>query len=288
MVDLNLAVGSTLSVTSTPMTKFAATGIPATCYKSTPISALNAIYGSYRTVSWGIKISNLQPELSATGRIIVAMVPIGDTVPSEPELASTSNANTILTPVFGTPIAQLASSGLLQLPSAQLFAVQDLLHGDLEVSGMYTNTSFWQFKTTLNQGVPVTGALTGDSSTINTSTGVTTLTGFKDPNRMCGGCAIVVFFEGLPATTPNAFQIETIYHLEGSPQLASNANTIPVPSGAERVLVGTTDVVDQAMGIASKLENVFTFISKGADFLNRNLDTVENVIGAASMVRYLM
>lgn len=288
LVDINAVNGGTASVTSTPFAKFNTTGIPSHLYKSTSVTAINAIYGSYRVVSWGIKISNLQPELSATGRIIIAMIPIGDSVPTEVELTNNSIISTALTPVFGTPTAQLGTSGLLQLPSAQLFAVQDLLHGDLEVSGMYTNSSFWQFKTTEAFGLPITGHRSGDSYSVTTSSGAILSSGYKDPNRMMGGCAICLFFEGIPASTVNAFQIETIYHIEGSPQISTNAITIPVPSGAEKSIIGTTDVVDQAMGVASKLENVFTFITKGADFLNRNTQAMDKLLAIGSTAKYLM
>jgi len=288
MIDINAVNGGTASVTSTPFTKFNTTGIPQYLYKSTTVTAMNAVYGSYRVVSWGIKISNLQPELSATGRIIIAMIPIGDSVPSENELTNAALVATGLTPVFGTPTAQLGGSGLLQLPSAQLFAVQDLLHGDLEVSGMYTNSSYWQFKTTDTQGIPYSGHRSGDSMSSNTTTGVIANSGYKDPNRMMGGCAICVFFEGVPASTANAFQIETIYHIEGSPQISTTAATIPVPSGAEKSIIGTTDVVDQAMGIASKLENVYTFITKGADFLNRSTTAMDKILALGNVPKMLM
>jgi len=288
LIDISLVNGSGASIAGTPMTRFGASGAPFSMFKATTVAAINAIYGSYRTVSWGIKISNLQPELSATGRIIIAMIPVGDSVPSENELSNVANTSAVLTPIFGTPTAQLGTSGILQLPSAQLFAVQDLLHGDLEVSGMYTNTSFWQFKTTETRGAPYATHAGGDSFSSNTSTGLVVNSGYKDVNRMPGGCAIAIFYEGVPASIANSFQIETIYHIEGSPQISATASTIPVPSGAEKAVVGTTDVVDQVMGVASKLENVFTFITKGADFLNRNSGAIDKLMTVASTAKYLM
>lgn len=71
-------------------------------------------------VSWGIKISNLQPELTATGRIIISHVPIGDTVPAYTNLSSTAIApgSQILTPITGMSPAVLMSSNTLELPTA--------------------------------------------------------------------------------------------------------------------------------------------------------------------------
>lgn len=278
-------------VQATSMGAFGASGIQQHIYKSTTNVNLNATYGSYRTVSWGIKISNLQPQLAATGRIFIAMIPIGDSVPSEPELSNSLDLIGTLKPIFGTDVTVVSSSNILQLPSVQQFAVADFLHGDLEVSGMYTNSSFWQFKTTDTNGVPYALHRAGDSYQVTTGTGAISASGFKDPNRMPGGCAIVVYFEGLPSGATNAFSIESIYHLEGSPQLSGTSAATPVPSGAEKVIIGDTDIVDKAMGVASKLENVFTFITKGADFLNRNTEAMDRLLAvgqAASTMRYLM
>jgi hypothetical protein len=88
MIDLlnanNLATHPT-AVTSTPMTVYSGinTNMAGCLYGAITSTSLNTVYSSYRVVSWGIKISNLQPELSATGRLMLAMVPIGDSVPSQ-------------------------------------------------------------------------------------------------------------------------------------------------------------------------------------------------------------
>lgn len=281
MIDLTRINGGGTTVTDTPMTRYGpTTSQQGFIFGATSLPALSAVYSSQRVVSWGIKISNLQPELSATGRIIIAMVPIGDTVPGINELSLTAlNSPGLLTPIFGATTSAIGSSAILQLPSAQQFAVQDLLHGDLEISGMYTNTNFWSFKTMVANGIPTANFGMGDSSVNSNVTGQFAVNDYKDPTRMVGGCAIVIFYEGMPVNTANAFQLETVYHLEGSPQLSSSSNTSPVPSGAEKTEVGTIDVVDRAMGVASRLENVFTFITKGADFLNRNSPQIISATG---------
>lgn len=291
IMDISKLNGLATSITTTPMTRINASALTMgfNLFGSTTEQSIKNIYSSFRVVSWGIKISNLQPELSATGRIIVAMIPIGDTVPSLAELKSTFlTSNGFMSSIVGVPSSSLGSSSLLQLPSAQQFAVQDLLHGDLEVSGMYTNTSFWQFKTSLSGNDATNVTRSGDSAFVATVGGTIQAVGYKDSTRMAGGCAIVIFYEGLPPGTTNAFQIETVYHLEGSPQLATDSITVPIPSGAEKTIIGTTDVVDRSMGIASRLENVFTFITKGADFLNRNSEAIMKVGKIASTAAFFL
>lgn len=139
------------SVISTSFTRFGSVSTNPNygLYASTGLSTLAGVLETYRVVSWGIKISNLQPELSATGRIIIAMLPIADTVPTTVELSNSTFLTTGLIPVCGVPMGVLDSANLLQLPTSLEFTVGDLLHGDLELSGMYTSGSFWNFKTHL-------------------------------------------------------------------------------------------------------------------------------------------
>jgi len=255
-------------------------------YGATGPSTLAGLLADYRIVSWGIKISNLQPELSATGKIIVAMIPHGDTIPSYSELVQTGVPVTSATvfPIFGTTIAALSSSAILQLPTAQEFAVQDFLHGDLEVSGMYTNTSFWQFKTCASNPVSSLTTSSGDSFSALQATGVPNAWGYKDLTRMIGACSVVMYFEGMPATF-NSIQVETIYHLEGSPQINSNTNITPVPSCAAQTSVGSNLAVENSMAVASRPSNVFTWITKGADFLQNTANVAGNIaVGSAKVI----
>lgn len=61
---------------------------------------------------------------------------------------------------------------------------------------MYTNSVFWSFKSTTLYGTTAT-ALFGDE--LVQTNGVVTTVGFKDDTRCVGGCAIVAYWEGVPA-----------------------------------------------------------------------------------------
>lgn len=266
------------SLNTTGFTRYSSTTatVPFNILGSTTPTNLSSILSTQRVVSWGIKISNLQPELSATGRIIVAVIPLGDTIPSYRELTQVGLSANVIVPILGVPVNNLFSSNILQLPTAQEFAVQDLLHGDLEVTGMYTNSSFWQFKTNVDS-IAILGSANSGDSLVSSSLGVVIANGYKDITRCCGASSIVVYFEGFPTTTTNNILVETIYHIEGSPQLAANASNIPVASCAEQIITGSTSAVEASMSVASKMNNVFTWITKGADFLARNSETITNV-----------
>jgi len=289
MVDLQHA--DTLTsvnnlVTVTPFTKYSsvATNVASAIYGAVTPAALSSVYSDYRVVSWGIKISNLQPELSATGRMMVAMVPIGDTIPSYKELASATLAGA-LTPIFGIDQAYLNSSNILELPTGFEITVQDLLHGDLQIAGMYSNANFWTFKTSVTQGGPTLTTVAGDSASYNSAGSTVASVGYKDIVRCQGGAAIVLYVEGIPAGQPNAFQIETIYHLEGTPNFSSTANNALISSTGKKVSIGTSVGVELAMAKASKFDNAIHWLERGAQFLNDNRDTIVKIGSAAA--RYM-
>jgi len=286
MIDLQHASSLTslnVSIQTTPMTVYNSTGTSsANCiYGAVTASSLSSVYSDYRVVSWGIKVSNLQPELSATGRLMVAMIPLGDTIPSVAEL-SAATASTIFTPIFGIANSYLNSSDILELPTGFEVTVGDLLHGDLEIAGMYSNANFWSFKTTVGNGVPAVGYSSGDSATVLTSASTVSSVGYKDLVRCNGGAAIVLYYEGIPTTAQNAFQIETIYHLEGTPNFSSTANNALISSVAKKSSIGTSVGVEQAMSKASKVDNAVRWIEKGAQFLNRNSATIMKIGSAAA------
>nr|UJQ92733.1 MAG: hypothetical protein [Narnaviridae sp.] len=268
------------SVISTSFTRFGSVSTNPNygLYASTGLSTLAGVLETYRVVSWGIKISNLQPELSATGRIIIAMLPIADTVPTTVELSNSTFLTTGLLPVCGVPMGVLDSANLLQLPTSLEFTVGDLLHGDLELSGMYTSGSFWNFKTPLTSSTEFTGYTTGDQSSTNGT--VVTAVGFKDSTRMCGGVGIAIYYEGIPVNT-SAFQVETIYHLEGTPSITSNSAIAPVPSNMCKPFAGTSNDVEKGMTAVNSVEKAMKYVDRGANFLNKNKKTIVSVMAAA-------
>jgi len=284
MIDNTAFVTNTVqAVFSTPMNSynFPIVGTRANAFfASCSVSDLQAKFSTYRVVSWGIKISNLQPELTATGRIMIAQLPCGDTIPSYPELAATT-ALAGGNGIFGIGLDKLNSSLVLELPTAVELTVGDFLRGDLSVSGMYTNSNFWTFKTTLNTNSQTVSGFSGDSTSFNTATGVALYSGYKDLTRCVGGSGIVLYFEGMPTNVSNLFQVETIYHIEGTPNFSSTTNNTLVPTSQNKSLVGTVAVVEAVMGKASKLTNCMKFITRGANFLQKHKDTIRSVGGLA-------
>jgi hypothetical protein len=243
-------------------------------YGATGPTTMKSLLSTFRTCSWGIKISNLMPELTATGRIIVSVIPLGDTIPSYNELTNVALSSDVIASVFGLSASALNSSCTLELETAKEFTASNLMHGDVVIAGQYTNPYFFAFKTPITVGLLNTTTVDGDSSS-----GLGTVVGFKDVTRCSGGCAINVFFEGFPSTLGMSpfFQVELIYHMEGSPKVNNGSNNVPVPSEGQRRMPGSTSAVEQGMAAVSGLDKAWSVLEHGMDFLGRANDMMNRL-----------
>lgn len=260
-------------------------------YAAADISVITTLASSYRVVSWGIRISNLQPEISATGRVIMAYVPMTDTVPNIENLKSAhgSGGSSFSSGPDGTSYLTQSLTGstdldtteILNFNTAQECAVQDFLHGDAMISGRYINPSFWNFKSTVGLGnTNGTNAFEADDIVFAPGGGVYgDQSGFKDPTRMSGACGILVHYEGMPGTGP-LFEVQTIYHLEVVPPLTTNSSqSIPVPSvNALEVTVGHSNIVEAAMNVTSNEASTMRWVDSGLSFLSDHKDSIYNTV----------
>lgn len=282
MVDishLNNLISTDYAVQSTPLNRLNATvSVASNAFLgATTQNDLSSKFSTYRVTSWGFTLRNLIPQLSATGKIIIAPLPIGDTIPNYAQLIGMGNSGGF-TSMMGIPALVIESSAILQLPGAFEISVGDLMRGDFEVSGMYTSSSFFDFKMTSNSGSPAANTSQGDSADFNSVTNIATNYGYKDPTRMVGGVAYAIFYEGLPQDQQNAFEIELIYHLEGSPQVSLSASSTLVPSSHALPTIGSTQDVEEAMKGVSTMDRVVKFIARGAEFLNRNQNEIAETV----------
>lgn len=268
MIDLNTANGYTSALT-TGMSQFATNTY---VYGATTPATLSSLIDDFRVTSWGIKISNLIPELSATGRVFIYTIPAVDTVPPVEVLNTLAMTGSVVTQqVCSYAVGTLTTSAVLNLPSCVELSFQDLLHGDIEIGGTYVSPRYFDFKASITPSSGPSGYVNADYVSA-TSVGAVSIggSGDRDPARCMGGCHIGIYVEGVPVSTP-VLSVEYIYHLEGSPSLAASSNT-PVPSNLTDVIVGSTHIVESAIADTAG-SNAFHWIEKGADFLNKGYET---------------
>jgi hypothetical protein len=288
-IDLTAsAVATTASIVSTGLSPVSCT--PYSCvYGANTPATLSAALASYRVAGWGIKINNVQPQLVATGKLIVSIIPCTDTMPGYNTLGGTRFANQDLPAQLtcGVPASAMRSTAVLNLPCVIEVPVVDLLHGDLEVNGSYVSTDFWDFKFTNVAAQVGNGVVIGDTlSADNTTTYVTTSMDWKDCTRMIGGCVISVYVDGWTSTLPagsSLMNIELVYHLEGTTQITTSSGVVPVPSTKMSSIVGSTNTVERAMSTVSGAK-AFKWITRTAEFLNDNKSNLRTIGRAAKTV----
>lgn len=250
-------------------------------YGSVSEAELQAKFTQYRTVTWGIELSNLMPQLYATGRIIVAFIPVGDTVPNMAQLKNMGNASGALG-ILGLNVSSVYSSTLLNLPTAFEITAQDLLRGNLQISGMYTSSDFWDFRSTIGTATDGT-FVSGDQFSAAAAGTSTTNVGYKDITRCRGGCAVVVYYEGFPSNTENLIQAEVMYHLEGSPNISSGTGLL-APSSQHQPHVGSTNDVEHGLRAVSTVGRAIQFVTQGAQFLNEHKNDIYSAATTVSRI----
>lgn len=189
-------------------------------WSSIPPASLTAECENFRLVSWGIRLRNLQAPGTATGMIEIAQVPCLNTIPSY-----TALFNAAITPAYGFPLIAGGYYGtglpsLLGYPESDEVAVQELMSNDVLVVGKVTSPEWMVFKN------PDTTASVNGTQTINeggvitTSTGVVAAAGSRGGTDCVGRTCIMINGRGFPNIT-KAFDIEIIYHYEGTPITAA-------------------------------------------------------------------
>lgn len=263
--------------------------------KATSGFNLSNMFATYRVASWGVKISNLQPAVTATGRCIMSLIPTSNKHPSENILDTVAlGAPDFAYWTVGLPDTALTSGTQLNLPCSMECTVTDLFNGSLEVGCPVVHPKFFEFKSAqLNIGAQSAASLFigegASAAAFSASGGAITAgsAGSADQTDMGGGCGVNFYFEGLPASTGNIFDVEYVYHLEGTPAIASQQGpTIPVPSGQRAVQIGSRDIVDKAVAQVAGLRAV-TWVDRAADFMSVAAPvaaTVNPVAGAAASV----
>jgi len=282
LTNLDQLPSTARAVQSTNMSRLNATTTTTgnAIYGCASNSTMRSLMASYRVASWGIKISNLQPQLSATGRIIIAQLPIGDTVPTTYNLTNNTSANAV-NGIFGVPSLYMDSGALLNLPTAIEIPVSNLVSNSVQVVGMYTSDSFFNFKTLLADNVLQGLYNEGDVEDFSSASALNAAS-FRDNTRMCGGTGIIVYFEGVPSGTANCIQVETIYHIEGQVSPGPTSGQF-IPTATAPVIGSAGDVYD-GIKATSSISKVVRFIKSGVDFARDNSDSFMSMARAIMAV----
>lgn len=207
--------------------------------------ALAEKFTSYRVVSSGIKIHGLQPALVATGRLIMARVPMNTQLPGPNVLMNvpfTSNAEVLRSMTgIGLDSNNEIPVNILELPDSEEYSMQQLAESEiLSINRPMSSDVYRMHSTIATPFVNATQAfgvgLSSGTSFADTSSYTETL-----DTVLCGGqSALLVRCEGCPATNGPILDIEFIIHIEGVPVVTNDAVAAFVPATCQVNSFGNT------------------------------------------------
>ncbi len=220
------------------------------CYYALSPTNVAKVLTEYRVVAWGLRVVAKDTAFSSKGKMYFALVPTTANAPSWNTLNTVTASNTGVVSEYtcGLDIAYMGGS-ITNLPTCRVFSMQDLLRGELQVTGLPLSASFYDFRGTSDRSNLSwnTGQVLADEGVFNNTTGLVNATagGRKDVASLRGGMGVLLYASGLPEST-NEFDVELIYHLEGSPNVADTSGglTTPIPS-SQKTLVGSTGMVEK-------------------------------------------
>jgi len=247
-------------------------------------------FEGFRVVGVGYRVSNPQIESTAKGRIYVAHVPLATRgMPGLNELENvsagiTATGNAGIFSRAGLPDPAICDSAAIQaLPGAQFHTVGELIEGNesIELRIGVNHPDFYQFRSSSTTNAWDSAGLyrAGDEGLTVTATGLTSLNsiGDKAPTQCDGSNAIILYYEGFPASLAEALIVEVIFHLEVTPVLRPNLTSgtggiLPLPDSTAEVEIGSSMAVEALLAAEHrypKTRMVKGHGSTGPQFLNR-------------------
>jgi hypothetical protein len=230
--------------------------------------ALSGVLTEYRTVSWGFRILAKDTAFNTKGKVFVAPVPTTENAPSWNTFETVTGTTAAIGEyTYGMDPTYVANA-ISGLPGVRVFSMQDLLRGEIQCAGVPTNSAFYTFKGTSDRSTVAwnTGQVLADEGVFNSTTGLVNATagGRKDIASLRGGRAFVLYATGLPASGQE-FDIELVYHLEGTPNVAGPGGSLSLIPSAMRPTTGSTTLVEKALAAATTLGKIITYVTDPAN-----------------------
>lgn len=227
-------------------------------------STLSTHLSEYRVVSWGFRIIAKDTAFASRGKVYIAPVPTTNNAPSWNTFETVTGQNSSIGEYTIGMDIDWVNNACVGLPGMRIFSMQDLLRGEVQAAGVPCDATFYTFKGTADRsGVAWnTGQVLADEGVFNNTTGLVNATagGRKDVASLRGGRAFLISATGLPGLGQE-FDIEIIYHLEGTPNMTGTASATALIPSSTRNTNGASWLVENAISIAARAGNVVKFFS---------------------------
>lgn len=212
------------------------------CYYSISNANLTNKFASYRVVAFGVKIRTLMSPFTVTGRLVLAPVPLQNTLVDEALFAATGTptpAQVIdnLTNIAGTgapvPVGILDLPGSIEVDAAELLDRQILFSARPVGPGArmwrnMDNSPAWS--SNVFAAPDLTFFLPGGPGAQITTGALPTpyCTSTQSARFMQDYVGLMIYGSGLPAST-GVFDLEVVYHLETVPVPTATVSGVPDP-----------------------------------------------------------
>lgn len=235
---------------------------PLTTYTANPsvgaamtLASLGAAFSSYRMVGNGLQIHNMQAPLNATGRIIVARVPMGKRFFGPNALQNNASTPAYL---FNRLTGMTLDAGnhipvnILNLPVVSELSVSQLLTSQINCANRCIGDTAFEFRNASAYDTAYSGTLVTGDEVLVTATGSVQLNGIdaEDDILSDGWTCILIRGEGLPASTA-CLDLRVCSHIEGVPAVYGSG-----PSGAASFVSAAAPTTSSAGSLDRILDSI--------------------------------
>jgi len=196
------------------------------------LNNMRANLANFRCVGVGLEIRNLLPPTTATGRIIIAPLPVSGLFPGPSALSLSGAGMAVGSAIINVTTGLNAVGGdlpssILNLPGAQEFTIQDIISNTIKCNFKPCSPDAFNFHSTNDAALLGTGPLAMVQNTGQATAGTTTYTDQFTSIYQGGWDAFIVRIEGVngqvaqgTATSVPCLEVKYIYHFEGSPAVS--------------------------------------------------------------------
>jgi len=238
------------------------------------ISELRNCLSSYRVVSYGIKLTNLTPALSAAGYVEGYETAGNQYPPMWPCFDATTSINQYASHMSNDNGSYSAGfTGVSNKPGAAYINVQGMMNNELLLTPRICSAQAFSFRTTSRLPGVTSSTFEVISGEIGANTGsVIALSSEAFMEQTSDGWnTIILNVGGGPSAGAMKFGVEIIYHLEGTPTQSSA--TQPIASAGVGTLIGSRSRVDDIVANVSG-SPYYQFIKDAFNFGANSLSTI--------------
>lgn len=231
---------------------------------------LGGVFSTYRVVSSGIQIRNLQQPVSTQGRIYAAKTTGTGWIPSYVMLSQAGTKNNLMELTMNT---SSIDSRILTLPESTETTLQDLIQNHMPIASRPTSADCTSFKSPGNISLWNASAGVGEPIFAGTTVVATSVTSAQKNGRD----VILLDFSGCPPSTLVA-EIKYVLHYEGTPALTSSSGVVtPDAMGTGAYMPRTAAAIEQSA--AQK--------ATSSDWIDDAFQTAKTIVsGTAKAIAY--